>query len=86
MAKILTLRNMFFTSSLGLGNKFFPEGTVLELIDCRHSSKRISVDWYTIRWKITISTECGEFSNVRYTEHKNDTPMEKHRPFMYLEN
>lgn len=86
MAKILTLRNMFFTSSLGLGNKFIPEGTVLELIDCRHSSKKISANWSTTRWRTTISTECGEFSNVRYTEHKNDTPMEECRPFMYLEN
>ena len=86
MAKILTLRNMFFTSSLGLGNKFIPEGTVLELIDCRHSSKKISANWSTTRWRITISTECGEFSNARYTEHKNDTPMEERRPFIYLEN
>lgn len=86
MAKILTLRNMRFISSLGLRDKLIPEGTVLELIGCRHSSTKMSGDWVSTRWKITISTECGEFFCIRYTEHKNDTPMEKFRPFIYLEN
>lgn len=86
MAKILTLRNMFFTSSLGLRDKFIPSGTVLELIGCRHSSTRMSDGWTVTRWEITISTECGESSCVRCVEHKNDTPIEKLRPFIYLEN
>lgn len=86
MAKILTLRNMYFNSSLGLRDKLIPSGTVLELIDCRHRSTRMGGGWTVTRWEITISTECGEFFNVRYTEHKNGTPMEEHRPFIYLEN
>lgn len=86
MAKVLILYDMYFSSFDDTINKRIPKGTVLELISCRCGYPRRYEFFSVIYWRVIINTEDGKLFSDFSVRYESGTPIEKHRPLIYLEN